>query len=357
MTLLNAAKRQLLIAMTLVIALSFSAYAHDGEHGYLGVMLQSINASMAKALQLDEDQGVLINKVIEDGPAEKAGLEDGDVILSFNGEEISKHSDLTKAVRSTSAGDEASVEVLHNGARKTLKVAMGENDDDSFSYSFSSDGHDIRQFVEGDSHAVIIDGDEAVRWVGKGGGNRWFNSDNDFVIDINGDRGFMGVELEDLSEQLGEFFGATDGDGALVSKVVEDSPAEKSGLKAGDVIVGLGDDSVTSASDVHNLMSGTEADDEVTVEVLRDGKKRSITMTLAEAPETSWSQLHTMRAPRAPRGLRHEMRFPHQNMRAKSPRHATRIMDIHADDDLSELKSELNELKEELKELQKELDD
>jgi len=156
MTFLTAAKRQLLIAMTLVIALSFSAYAHDGEHGYLGVMLQSISNSMAKALQLDEDQGVLINKVVEDGPAEKAGLEDGDVILAFNGKDISNHSDLTKAVRSTSSGDVATIEVMHNGQRKTVDVTMGENDDKVFSYSFSGD-HDVdfEFFGEGEGHAKI----------------------------------------------------------------------------------------------------------------------------------------------------------------------------------------------------------
>ncbi len=358
MTFLTAAKRHLLIALTMVVALSFSAQAHEGKHGYLGVMLQSISSSMAKALQLDEDQGVLINQVIEDGPADKAGLEDGDVILKFNDKTIGKHADLTKAVRSTSAGDVAQVEVMRGGSRKTLAVTMGENDENSFSYSFSHDNGPIQFFAEGDGETIVIDSDHSVRWIGQGGDDHRFGQFNGMSFEFKSDHGFMGVELEDISEQLGEFFGADDGNGALVSKVVEDSPAAKSGIKAGDIIVGLDDEEVESASDVFGFMASTDADDKIEVKVLRKGKKRSISVTLAEAPETNWApeNLHSLLSTRGLHKLRNNMSFPRHEVRIKAPRRHAKVMRLHGDD-LSELKSELNELKKELRELQKELND
>ena len=68
----------------------------------------------------------------------------------------------------------------------------------------------------------------------------------------------MGVNLDDLNEQMGEYFGVEGGKGALVTEVVEDSPAAKAGLKAGDVIVKLGEKDIDSSAALHKAMADTE---------------------------------------------------------------------------------------------------
>ena len=152
MNALSAAKRTTLILMSLLLILTTSAFAKDKEQGYLGVMLQQVTTSMSKALQLEEGQGVMINKVVDDGPAAEAGLEDGDVILSFDGKAIDKYSDLGKAMRKTSPGDTVELEILRGGERQTTKVELGEPAERSFTYSVHSDSDapDVEFFSEDD---------------------------------------------------------------------------------------------------------------------------------------------------------------------------------------------------------------
>ncbi len=86
--------------------------------------------------------------------------------------------------------------------------------------------------------------------------------------------GWLGVNIDDLNPQLGDYFGVEDGDGVLVTAVVEDGPAAKAGLKAGDVIVKVGGDEVEDTGDLHETLAGTEADQKVKIEYLRKGKEQ-----------------------------------------------------------------------------------
>ena len=120
MNALSATKRMTLVMMSLLLILTTSALAKDDQHGYLGVMFQKITTSMSKALQLDEDEGVMISQVVDDGPAAKAGFEDGDVILKFDGKAIESFGDLNKAMKKTSPGYYAHLSAMKDG--ETLKV-------------------------------------------------------------------------------------------------------------------------------------------------------------------------------------------------------------------------------------------
>ena len=96
---------------------------------------------------------------------------------------------------------------------------------------------------------------------------------------------WLGVHLLDLNEQLGDYFGVEDGDGVLVTEVEEDSPAERAGLKAGDVITGLDDQTVTDSDDLVKAIRRHEEGDTVTVHFLRRGKKKHVRVKLGERPE------------------------------------------------------------------------
>jgi predicted metalloprotease with PDZ domain len=348
MNALPIAKRMSLILLSFLLILTTAvASAKDDEHGYLGVMLQNVSSSMSKALQLDEGEGVMINKVMEDSPAAKAGLEDGDVILSFDGAPINDYAALTKAVRATAPGDKIDLEILHDGKRQKKQVELGKGEGRSYTYSIRRDGDapEVEFFGEGDH------------------GNVWFSDADDMKelhlehMGFNSDRGYMGVELDDLNEQLGEYFGVKDGKGALIDNVRDDSPAAKGGLKAGDVIVSVNGDAVEDAGDVHKAMADTEADQEVEVKVVRKGKSKTVKLVLGEMPESDW-----VHAPRMMKHFKHDFDFPagfDHDIRVIAPGGPHKMREIHRimeeDEDLAEMRAELDELKKELKELQKEL--
>jgi len=353
----------LLLISLLVVVAATAAVAKDDDHGYLGVMLQNVSTSMAKALQLDEDEGVMINQVVDDSPAAKAGLEDGDVILEFNGKAIDDYADLTKAVRATAPGEKVDLRILHDGKRQTKQVEMGKSEDGEFFV-----GGNKRVFInpklgeggawiddDGHRKVIIMSDDEDDSSV-------WFSGDGNVHMEhfgFNTDRGFMGVDLDDLNDQLGEYFDVDDGKGALVTSVREDSPAAKAGLKAGDVIVNLGDENITDAADVHEAMADTEPEQELEIKVVRKGQRKTLKITLGELPETmtTWNNV-----PHMMNRFEHSFGMPEgfdHDIRVVAPHTRTKMREFHrsrpGSDEVDELRSELDELRQELKELQKEL--
>ena len=96
------------------------------SRGWLGVIIQNVTAELAESFGLDKPQGALIAKVLPDSPAEKAGLEEGDVILRFNGKEVGSSSELPPIVGRTAIDERVPVVVQRNGKMKTLRVKIEE---------------------------------------------------------------------------------------------------------------------------------------------------------------------------------------------------------------------------------------
>jgi serine protease Do len=96
------------------------------ERGWLGVNIQGIDEDLAQGLGLKSDKGALVAAVTDDSPAAKAGLKRGDVIVSFDGKQIEKITDLTRIVADKDPGSEAKVVVWRDGSDKTLNVKIGQ---------------------------------------------------------------------------------------------------------------------------------------------------------------------------------------------------------------------------------------
>lgn len=99
-------------------------------------------------------------------------------------------------------------------------------------------------------------------------------------------RGFLGIGIQDMTQDLAKSFGLKEPKGALVSNVAEDSPADKAGIKQGDVIVGFQAESIVDAGSLQRAVTRTTAGTKVIVKVMRDGHEKELTATIGEQTET-----------------------------------------------------------------------
>lgn len=291
----------------------------EEKQGYLGVYLQELTPDLKESLDLNESVvGILISGVVEDSPAEEAGLEDGDVIISFDGKKVYSVSKLTRLVRKTSPGTRVALVINRDGDEKKLKVKIGEKSSSIW-------------------YGEIPEGITQLKKLKKGPAEWTFYS-----------KPKLGVMIQDLNDQLGEYFGVKDGKGVLITEVIEDSPAEEAGLKAGDVVVGIDNQQVEDTDDLLKVTSEKEKGDRVELKVLRDKKTRKFNLEVKEDDSFTkfYSDVEKMKIlPKLEKleipeiKLREESYFDKQELKTQ----------------LKELKKELAELKEELEELREEL--
>jgi serine protease Do len=175
----------------------------DGKvsRGWLGVSMQEIDQSIAKALNLNPATGALISEVFENSPAEKGGVKVGDIVRSINGKAIEDANDLRHTVAMLRPGEIAEFEVLRDGKTIKLKVTIALRDENNLAGVMPGQKDKKEQKAEG-------------------GKNEW------------------GIQAEELTEAQKKEAGLSKSSGGvLVVSIAEKSPAEKSGLKKGDIIL------------------------------------------------------------------------------------------------------------------------
>jgi len=247
----------LLILPLLALLLVFGTNnAHAANKAWLGIYMQDVTKDLAEAFDLKTTKGVLVDDVYDDSPADEAGIRSGDVVLEFNSEKISSSSLLSDLVKSSDIGEEISLLILRNGKEQVITVELGEQKSRKY----------IRNY--GNHHDFDFDFD--------------FDFDdnlhNIFIAKRNG----IGVSLQSLSEQLGDYFGVSEGEGALVTEVMEDSPAEDAGIKAGDVIIEVDGDEIENPSDVSSIIGDFKKGEKVDVVVLRNKSEQKFAVEVDE---------------------------------------------------------------------------
>jgi C-terminal processing protease CtpA/Prc len=217
------------------------------RQGWLGVEIRDLTAKTAKKKNLKTEEGALVAKVTEKSPAETAGIKDGDVIVEFNGHTIYDSDDLTKAVRRTKPGTNVPVVVQRDSEKKTLQVTIGKMKHDPWRvFGFAPKATPA-------PHIRIMQRSSS-----------------------------YGLSLQDLNQQLGEYFGAPDGKGVLVQEVEKESDAAKAGFSAGDIIVRIGTETIQDIEDVHEALGEYKEGEKAEVEVLRRGSKKTFMLTINE---------------------------------------------------------------------------
>ena len=201
--------------------------------GYIGVMIQNVTPALAQEFNLKAPTGALIGDVVANGPADQAGLKDGDVVTEFNGQKITDSRQLQLAVAETSPGSKATVKILRDGDSKTLEVTVKQ-----------------------------LPGTGSVADAGSQNGN---------------DTGTLnGIGVGDLDPQTRAQFHIPDTvHGAVVTQVEPGSAAAEAGLKTGDVIESINRQPVKNADDAVQLTTNT-ASKQTLVRVWDNGGSRYI---------------------------------------------------------------------------------
>lgn len=220
---------------------------------YLGVNLAEIDANRAKELKLKEDYGVEISRVEENSPAEKAGVKTGDVVLEYNGQRVEGMEQFGRMVRETPPGREAKLTISRNGAVQTLTAVLGLR-----KFPFSGNfppGFEVPEFHMPDIPQIFT----TIR------------------------SPMLGVEAESLGTQLAVYFGVKEG--VLVRSVLENTPAQKAGIKAGDVITKVDGMAVSAPSELSNAVRAANAKKTYAIELVRDRKPVILSVNVEDRSE------------------------------------------------------------------------
>lgn len=312
----------------------------EDESGWLGVYIEDVDSDLMESEDLPSDDGVYVSGIVDGSPAEEAGLEEGDVILKFNGEAVRSTRRLTRLIEDTKPKTKVDIEILRDGDHRVLACEIGADDNEVWVFGDDT-GFDS-------PHVFVPRAPRAPRAPDAPSIPRAYSFSLGQLSSS-----YIGVGLFDMSDQLAAAMGATDG-GALINTVERDSPAEKAGLKAGDVIIEIEHKKVYDTDDVRKAIHKLEDGDVATVRVLR-GRNEDLTVDVKVESNDTWSGIG------APQRFRvrpdNTTMFDFRDDLHDNLGTMRRSLKENGAEWRDELEAELKELREELKELRNELRD
>jgi serine protease Do len=239
-----------------------------GAGAYLGIGMEEVTADSLAKYKLNKEMGVVVRSVEKGSPAEEAGLQENDVILEYAGIPVISGAHLAGMVEDTPVGRKVDLGVSRDGKRLTLVAKVAERTRSGFAVR-------PRSMPRGEFDTAPPDRRDFWLEVPEGGGR--------LGLALPGEgKPRLGVTLEALTEQMGEFLGVPAKEGALVTSVVQGSPAA-SKLKAGDVIVRADDKAVRGPDDLTGLIRGKDRGASVELRVIRDKKEMTISIQLEDS--------------------------------------------------------------------------
>lgn len=179
--------------------------------GWLGVQVQALDDDLSASFGLDKDEGALVADVLPGGPAERAGLQKRDVILRINGEKVKDSRDLTRKIGSAPVGSTAKIDILRDGARKSVSVKLAERDGEAV-LANANPTPGGRSAEEGAKQAQL------------------------------------GVEVRPMTLQESRERGAS---GLVITEMSPESPLARKGIRASDAILRAGDRNVSSVAELN----------------------------------------------------------------------------------------------------------
>jgi membrane-associated protease RseP (regulator of RpoE activity) len=225
----------------------FPTVIHRGD-GWIGVELGD-----------GPDRGAVVNRVVPDSPASDAGIEPGDLITEYNQTPVVGARQLSRLASETPIGRTVPLAIVRGGQEQTVQVTVAEP------------SNPFRLVSQRDNYTSIVPG-------GADGDVRQIFGYNTGPFSVFGGGGVaLGVQVDTMTPELRQFFGADPGEGVLIVGMEEDSIGERAGLRVGDVIVAVDGNVVDSANDVRNLTRAVLATgNSVTVTVMRDRNQSEV---------------------------------------------------------------------------------
>jgi serine protease Do len=202
--------------------------------GWLGVSIQPLTPELAKSFGLKDEKGVLISDVVQDSPAERAGIAAGDIVLEFGGKKVDTPQDLQKAVAATVPGKGVPLKVWRDNGQKTLEIKIGETPDETV----------------------------ALRSTNKG-------------------RVLLGLDVRPITPDIARQLNLRGGEGVVVFSVEDDSAAAEAGLQRGDVIREVNRQRVRNVQDFERATRDVKEGDRVTVLLQRGPQSLYVAFTVA----------------------------------------------------------------------------
>lgn len=256
------------------------------DGGYLGIETLEISNENFGKYGLPGVRGVAIKKVVEGSPAEKAGLQSGDVIVRVNGDEITSTRKLTRIVSEIAPDHTGRFTIFRGGSERELSVTVGKRPMPKFDETIGFGRLGEMPDFPTPPDAPLIEGfPRAPREPGQP------------MVWALGNRRQIGIGTTTLTKQLADHFGV-DG-GVMVSSVRENSPAAKAGLKAGDIIVEANGKAVKGDGDLIRAIAEKKEGD-VSLTFIRDRSRQTVNVTPEEVKGGFDSYFEFPKAPNAP---------------------------------------------------------
>jgi serine protease Do len=231
-----------------------------GTNSYLGIDIADVTTDRLSVLKLKDEKGVEITMVDQDAPAGHAGLKEHDVILSMNGTSVESKAQLQRMIHETPPGRVVTLGLSRDGQPMTVKVQLADKHKE-FSWASPNVHVNVPEI-----HVPDID----------------IPSINMVMVTTSARSGLM---VENITPQLGEYFGVKNGNGVLVRSVEKGSRAERAGFRAGDVIVKVNDQVIHDTSDFAHAVKSRNGDT-VSVGVMRDRKEQNLNLSLPERKDS-----------------------------------------------------------------------
>ena len=225
-----------------------------GSHFRLGVVIKSLDQEKLDAYQLKG--GAEIVKVLPNSVAAKIGLKKEDVITKFDGQEIDEPSTLHDIISDVEESKEVELEILRDGKTIKLKAILELQEDKDFSLNLDDDELNLHLEEIKEIPRIIK---KSIRMVPQKGG-------------------FLGIRGSGLSDQLKTYFEVDNG--VLIEEVIEDSPADSIGLKAGDVITEINNKTIEDYRDLIRVLNYYDPGETVNIKYSRKGKSNTVKVTL-----------------------------------------------------------------------------
>ena len=242
----------------------FSSEEILGGKSYLGVDTRDVTPDRISVLKLKDESGVEVTMVDQDAPAGKAGIKEQDVILTLNGSKVESVEQLRRMIREVPPGRVINLGISRNGQPVNMQVQLAERGkimvgravmpDKTFKVEIPQ----LPSFADMDLPVSVVVVHSSLR---------------------------SGLMVENLTPQLGEFFGAREGHGVLVRSVERGSHAEKAGFRAGDVIIRVAKEPVQDSSDFSHALQSHRGNT-VAVTVIRDKKEQTINLAVPEQKQS-----------------------------------------------------------------------